>query len=330
MNDLSILIGGKAGFGIDISSLVIAHILNQLGYRIYIYRDYPSLIRGGHTFSIIRASDKTVASHHNKVDFCLALNQDTVNFHIGRLKENSVVIYDSNSVKSEGIGVPIGNIIKEENASEIMRNSCIVGSFAKAAGIGWDVLEQVLKKHVAKEIDLNLKVASRGYNEPKEVMKIDTLSQQKMPILSGNEAIGLGLIKAGLKTYVAYPMTPASGLLHFMASGAGDFGLKVIHPESEIGVILMALGFAYAGEKVAVGTSGGGFCLMTEGLSFSGMAELPIVILVGQRPGPSTGLPTYTSQTELNFVLNAGQGEFPRFVVAPGDVQEPITGHQLP
>jgi 2-oxoglutarate ferredoxin oxidoreductase subunit alpha len=117
-------------------------------------------------------------------------------------------------------------------------------------------------------------------------------------------------------------MTPSSPLLHFLADVGRDFNLKVIHPESEIGVILMALGFSYMGEKVAVGTSGGGFCLMTEGLSFSGMSELPIVFMVGQRPGPSTGLPTYSAQTELHFVLNAGQGEFPRFVVAPGDAEE--------
>ena len=117
-------------------------------------------------------------------------------------------------------------------------------------------------------------------------------------------------------------MTPSSGILHYMANHAEDLSLNVIHPESEISVILMALGFSYAGEKVAVGTSGGGFCLMTEGLSLAAMAELPIVIVVGQRPGPSTGLPTYTAQTELHFVLNAGQGEFLRFVVAPGDPED--------
>jgi 2-oxoglutarate ferredoxin oxidoreductase subunit alpha len=117
-------------------------------------------------------------------------------------------------------------------------------------------------------------------------------------------------------------MTPSSGILHFLASVADDFSLKVIHPENEIGVMLMAAGFSYAGKRVAVGTSGGGFCLMTEGLSLSGMAELPVVVLLGQRPGPSTGLPTYTGQTELNFALSAGQGEFVRFIVAPGDSEE--------
>lgn len=327
MDNFSVLIGGKAGFGIDKSGAIIGRLFNQLGYRIYIYRDYPSVIRGGHTFSIIRASKTRIATHQNKIDFLLALNQETLDLHRAKLNKDCLFIYDSEAVKINpvatcGIGIPLGQILKEENASEIMRNTCIIGAFCKAAGIKWEVLDSVLRKEITKEIDLNLKVACRGFDASNESTKIEQLEQKSLPLLSGSQAVGLGLIKAGLKTYIAYPMTPASPLLHFLAEAAPDFGLDVIHPESEIGVILMALGFSYMGKKVAVGTSGGGFCLMTEGLSFAGMAELPIVIMMGQRPGPSTGLPTYSSQTDLHFVLNAGQGEFPRFIVAPGDPEE--------
>lgn len=329
MDNFSVFIGGKAGDGIDKAGLIIARILNQLGYRLYIYRDYPSIIRGGHTFSIIRASKDKIATHLNKVDFLLALNQDSVDFHKERLKDNTFIIYDSDLVKLEGLpggiqtsGLPLGKIIKEENGLPVMRNSCIIGGFSKAIGLEWDILERVFKKNISKGLDLNLRVALRGYNEAKEFVKIEPLRNNSLPVLTGNEAIGLGLVKGGLKVYIAYPMTPSSGLLHFLAQSAEDFSLKVIHPESEIAVILMALGFSYAGERVAVGTSGGGFCLMTEGLSLSGMAELPIVIVVGQRPGPSTGVPTHTAQSDLHFVLNAGQGEFPRFVVSPGDAEE--------
>ena len=322
MSEYSVLIGGKAGFGIDKAGSIIAEIFNELGYYVYVYRDYPSLIRGGHTFSIIRASDQKISAHCDKVDFILALNQDTVNFHQGRLKDKARIIYDSDTVKSEGSGVPLGKIIQEEKASEIMRNSCIIGTFCKAGGIEWDVLAQVFKKNLPKEADLNLRVAQRGFDALGEILKIERLPGSAMPLITGNEAISSGLIKAGLKSYIAYPMTPSSGILHSMAEKSQECGLKVIHPESEISVMLMGLGFAYAGMKVAVGTSGGGFCLMTEGLSFSGMAELPIVIVMGQRPGPSTGLPTYTCQSELHFVLHAGQGEFARFIVAPGDAEE--------
>ncbi len=322
MDEFSLLIGGKAGDGIDKASLVIARIFNKLGYRLYIYRDYPSLIRGGHTFSIIRASKKKIATHLNKIDFLLALNQDTVDFHKNRLSNSSFIIYDSEAAKSEGLGLPLAKIVKEEDAPTVMRNSCLIGAMTKALGVQWSILEEVFKKHVSKKVELNLKVALRGYNEAKELKKIEVLSQPGLPVLTGNEAVGLGLIKGGLKAYIAYPMTPSSSLLHFLAGKAEYFSLKVIHPESEIGVILMALGFSYMGERVAVGTSGGGFCLMTEGFSLAGMAELPIVVMVGQRGGPSTGLPTYTAQTELHFVMNAGQGEFPRLVIAPGDTEE--------
>jgi 2-oxoglutarate ferredoxin oxidoreductase subunit alpha len=329
MNDYSVLIGGRAGFGIDKSGTVIAKVLNQLGRRIYIYRDYPSVIRGGHTFSIIRSSKEIIAAHKNNVDAILALDQDTINLHKDRLVDNSVIICDPEVIKLEGLnlnnqiaGVPIARIIKEENASEIIRNACILGAFIKVSGINWEILESVFREEFTKEADLNLKVARRGYDAVQELVKVEPLPQEKLPLLSGNQAVSLGLIKGGLKAYISYPMTPTSPILHFLAEIADDFGLKVIHPESEIGVMLISLGFSYMGERVAMGTSGGGFCLMTEGLSFAGMAELPVVIIVGQRPGPSTGLPTYSSQTDLSFVLHAGQGEFVRFIVAPGDTEE--------
>lgn len=322
MNDFSFLIGGKAGYGIDKSSLIIATIINQLGYRLYVYHDYPSLIRGGHTFSIIRASRTKIGAHRNAIDFLLALNQDTISLHKDKVKSNTVIIYDSDSIKSEGIGVPLTKIIKEENAPEIMRNTCIIGALCKVLGLSWDIVANVFQKKLSKEVDLNLKVARRGYDMVKELVKIEALGKNKLPLLTGNEAVAFGLIRGGIKAYISYPMTPSSSILHFLAHIAEDFSLKVIHPENEIAVMLMALGFSYCGQKVAVGTSGGGFCLMTEGLSFSGMAELPIVIILGQRPGPSTGLPTHSSQTELLFALHAGQGEFSRLIISPGDPEE--------
>ncbi|MCX5709216.1 MAG: 2-oxoacid:acceptor oxidoreductase subunit alpha [Candidatus Omnitrophica bacterium] len=326
MKDFSLLIGGKAGFGIDKSGLILAKIFNRLGFKIYIYRDYPSLIRGGHTFSIIRASVKKIATHRDKVDFVLALNQETIDLHRGRLKKDCLFIYDSDQSKDIaavcGTGVSISAILKEENAPEIMRNTCIIGAFVKSAGIKREILEEVLRKEIPRDLELNLKVAFRGFEQAKELIKIEPLCNDPMPLISGNEAMGLGLVKAGLKNYLAYPMTPTSPVLHFLAELSEKYPIKVIHPESEISVALMALGFASMGQKSAVGTSGGGFCLMTEGVSFSGMGELPVVFIVGQRPGPSTGLPTYSAQTELNFVMSSGQGEFPRLVVAPGDAEE--------
>ncbi len=329
MEDFSVLTGGKAGFGIDQATLILGRLLNQSGYRIYVYRDYPSVIRGGHTFSIIRAAQTKIAAHRDKIDVLLALDRETIDLHQTRLKDGALVIYDSETVKDlvlpgriETLDLPIGRMVKEEKGFEVMRNTCMIGAFAKAVGVTREVLERVVKENFPKEVDLNLKIALRGFDAAPAVKKIAPPPSEPLPLISGNQAVGLGLIKGGLQDYVAYPMTPTTPLLHFLAEQADHYSLKVIHPESEIGVILMAMGFAYAGEKAAVGTSGGGFCMMAESLSLSGMSEVPVVIVLGQRPGPSTGLPTYSAQTDLHFALNAGQGEFVRLVVAPGDLEE--------
>jgi 2-oxoglutarate ferredoxin oxidoreductase subunit alpha len=291
------------------------------------YYDYPSRVKGGHNFAIIRASDQKIGALSDKVDAILALNQDTFDFHQARWKDDTIIIYDGDKVQVGGItqpsvGLPLSQILQDEGGLPVMRNTCIIGGLCKALGIPWDILEGVFSKHIPKLLDQNLKVARRGYDTTSVHLTITPLDKPSLPVMSGNQAIGLGLLRSGLQAFVAYPMTPSSSLLEFMARSAQDFGLQVIHPESELAVMLMALGFAYMGVKTAVCTSGGGFCLMTEGLSLSGQAELPVVVMMGQRTGPSTGLPTYTAQGDLGFILNAGHGEFPRFVVAPGDAEE--------
>lgn len=323
MNDISVLIGGKAGDGINSAGLTIAHLFNHLGYRVYMYFDYPSLIKGGHNFAIVRASDHKIGSHRDTVDFLLALNNDTIDFHTGMMRPDTEVIYDSgNATRATGTPVPVSEILKDENAPQIMGNSAIIGSFAKTAGIQWNVIEEVFSRHLQKETGKNLSVAQKAYDVAQTKRVVPVIGSEHLPVITGNEAMGLGLIHGGLDAYISYPMTPTSNILHFLAEQAPHLPLTVVHPENEISVIIMALGFAYAGKKAAVGTSGGGFCLMTEGLSFAGQAEIPVVIVMGQRTGPSTGLPTYTGQSELHFVLHAGQGEFPRLIVAPGDAEE--------
>ncbi|RJP29842.1 MAG: 2-oxoacid:acceptor oxidoreductase subunit alpha [Candidatus Omnitrophota bacterium] len=323
--DFSILIGGKAGDGIDKAGLIIAKIINRLGLYVYIYRDYPSIIRGGHTFSIIRASAKRISCHKDNIDVLLAINQETFDLHKERLNGDGIVIYNSDNVKTASAGMygfNLDEVVKKENGEPIMRNTCMLGILCKALSISKELLEGVLQEEFSGKGDINLKIALKGYELAEELTGIKTDKNETLPVLTGNEAIGMGLIRGGLDAYLAYPMTPSSGILHFLAAKSGDFSLDVMHPESEISVMLMACGFAYAGKKVAVGTSGGGFCLMTEGLSFSGIAELPVVVILGQRTGPSTGLPTYTGQTEVHFAINAGHGEFPRVVLAPGDTEE--------
>ncbi len=326
MNDVAVLIGGKAGDGINSAGAMVAQLLNHIGYSVYVYFDYPSLIRGGHNFTIIRGSERAASpgTCSELVDFILALDQATVEMHKSQCNPDTALLFIKGPVKANGQEVPVKEILALENAPAIMGNSAFIGGFAKAAGIGWETVEKVFRTHIPKGTDLNLKVAQRAYDQLATVRPIPRCTNPPRPLLTGNEAVGLGLIRGGLDAYVSYPMTPSSGTLHFLAGEAGRFGITVVHPENEIAVILMALGFAAAGKRAAVGTSGGGFCLMTEGLSLAGMAELPVVILMSQRTGPSTGLPTYTGQGDLRFILHAGQGEFPRLIVAPGDASEAI------
>ncbi|MDP2797925.1 MAG: 2-oxoacid:acceptor oxidoreductase family protein [Methanoregula sp.] len=272
----------------------------------------------------MRGSEQDIGTCKNHVDFVLALNEETIERHKEKYTQKTVIISNKDLVKNGSHGIPVKAILAEEKAPAIMGNSALIGGFAKAAGIEWEVVDAVFRRHIPKGADQNLAVAKKAFNLFDPLYPIKKCENLPQPLVSGNEAIGLGLIRGGLDAYVSYPMTPSSGILHFLAEQKERFGITVVHPENEIAVILMALGFAYAGKKSAIGTSGGGFCLMTEGLSLAGMAEIPIVLVVSQRTGPSTGLPTYTGQSDLQFVLHAGQGEFPRMIVAPGDAQEAL------
>lgn len=322
MKDFSILIGGRSGDGIDSSAPIIAKIFNQYGYYIHIYRDYPSLIRGGHTFSIVRVSKKLVGTYRDKVDVILALNQDCVAKHKERISKDTLVIYDKGQVKSEGEGIDLTQMAKDLGMPPIIRNTGLIGAMCKTFGISWSVAEKVIKNNTPKKINENLKIAKEAFDKVEAKFKTEKLKRKSLPMFSGNEAVAYGLTKAGLDSYIAYPMTPASSILHTLAAQADNLGLKVVHAESEIGVMLMANGAAYAGDRVAVGTSGGGFCLMTEGISLAGMGEFPVAIVMSQRSGPASGVPTYNAQADLHFVLNSGHGEFVRIVVAPADAEQ--------
>ena len=312
MKEVSVLVGGKAGDGINNAGAMVAQLFNHLGYFVYIYIDYPSLIRGGHNFALVRAADEPIGAYNDRIDYLVALNQETLDLHLPHCPD-CTVIANADLVKSikSGQTVSINTILKAESAPPITGNSVMIGAFAKAAGIPWEIVGDVFRRHMPKAADENIRVARRAYDEGLTTRPIPAISGPPHTLLSGNEAIGLGLVAGGLSAYISYPMTPSSTLLHFLAGNAERFGLKVIHPENEIAVILMALGSATAGARTAVGTSGGGFCLMTEGLSFAGMAEIPIVIVVSQRTGPSTGLPTYTGQADSGSCCMPGKGSSP-------------------
>ncbi len=330
IHEVSVLIGGRAGDGVASSGQVVAQILAHMGYRVHMYFDYPSLIKGGHNFAIIRGAERPVGAVRDKVDFILALNQETIELHRGKLGRGGVIICNGDIASHPGaVQVPIGSILKNEQAPTVMGNSAIIGAFLKAAGIDWNIAEEVFWNALMKETVQNLRVAWQAYDAADVRMAVKEITDHRHPVMTGNEAIGIGLLEGGVTMYFAYPMSPTSNLMHFFAAKADEFQIRVVQPESETAGILMALGCSYAGVRSAIGTSGGGFCLMTEALGLSGIAELPLVIVLGQRAGPSTGLATYTAQSDLLFALNAGHGDFPRFIVAPGDTTEARTWSRL-
>ena len=209
MNELSVLIGGQAGDGINQAGLLIARLLAQLGYRIYVDYDYSSLIRGGHNFSVVRAAKSGTGACRDRMDYLLALNQEAIDKHGAKLTNRSRIIYDSDSAKAEGLGLPLKTIVKEASAPELMRNSCLIGAFAGSVGMEWSVIERVFTKDMPRELDVNLKLARRGFESAEAGEKLEPLGQSALPLVSGNEACGLGLIAAGLDAYIYYPMTPS-------------------------------------------------------------------------------------------------------------------------
>lgn len=321
--EYSILIGGEAGEGTRVAGLIIAKLLQRCGYYVFIYDDYESLIKGGHNFSQIRAADKKILTHNQGIDFLLALNEETIVRHKGKLNKGATIIYNADKISSgEGIGLAIETITRELGGKPIMKNTAFLGAIGKALGMDWELVEEVLKEKLKKGTELNLKIARAAYDRVKTVIQIEKLEQKTYPLLTGNEAVSLGAIKAGLEIYIAYPMTPATSILHYLAAHQKEFNLIVFQDESEISVINAAIGSAFAGKRTMVGTSGGGFALMVEGLSMAAQAEIPVVIVESQRTGPATGVPTYSAQADLLFAMYAGHGDFVRLIVAPGDAEE--------
>ena len=331
MRDYSFIIAGRAGDGIRQAGSLLARVLARLNYRIYFWDDYPSLIRGGHNFSIVRASDYPVQAFGSAADIVVALNEAAAGKHTN-LKPGGFLVYDSDTFEASGVGIGLAGIVKELGGKPVMRNVAAVGATARLIGVDWHIVEDVIGKAVPRDADLNLRIARSGYDKAgKPRLKLEKLEGEPLALVQGNEAIALGAARAGLKIYIAYPMTPASSILHFLARYEDELGLVTYHPENEIAAVITAIGAAYAGARTMVGSSGGGFALMTEGVSLCAQSETPVVFVVSQRPGPSTGVPTYTMQADLHFVLNSGQGDIVRFVVAPGDPDEAFiwTGHAL-
>jgi 2-oxoglutarate/2-oxoacid ferredoxin oxidoreductase subunit alpha len=327
--DFAIGIGGEAGQGIATPGDILARIFARRGLHLNAYNAYQSLIRGGHTFLTIRASERPVGNMGDKLDVLIPLNQDTMDRHLKLLRDGACVIYDGDKLKpgDHAKGVQLCPMPMKQlcGANKLGANTVAVAATLQMLGIEIDPLEQVLTRQFKKKGDAvvqeNVNLAKAGYDYATSNFRSFPFKAPRgakpLGVVTGNQAIALGGAAAGVKFYAAYPMSPSTGVLMWMAAHARQLGIMVRQVEDEIGVINMVIGASHAGCRAMCATSGGGFALMTEGIGMAGMIEAPIVCVNVQRGGPATGIPTKTEQGDLWQVLGAAPGDFPRLIVAP-------------
>jgi 2-oxoglutarate ferredoxin oxidoreductase subunit alpha len=327
----NILIGGEAGQGLVTVGQILAKGLVRSGYAICVTQSYQSRIRGGHNTFAIRAGVDAVKAPQESVDLLVALDAETVSLHRTNLSDRGLVMLDEALAKPHDgtFAIPFKTL-----ASDQYTNIVALGVIVALLGLDQGICAQAAADFFGKAhrdaVKENKQVLGESYRWAVEqrvafeqLPHIDKPARQLM--MNGNEAIALGAVTAGLKFYSFYPMTPATSIGLALAGWAQETGMVVEQAEDEIAAINMVLGASYAGAPSMVATSGGGFALMVEGVSLAAMTETPVVIVMAQRPAPATGLPTRTAQADLEFVLHAGHGEFPRAIFAPGSIEECFT-----
>jgi 2-oxoglutarate/2-oxoacid ferredoxin oxidoreductase subunit alpha len=338
--DLSIVLCGQAGMGIQTVEILLTRICRSVGYHLFTTSEYMSRIRGGANSTDIRLSSEPVGARIRRMDILVPLHKSALRHVQARITPQTLVLADPDTLQDE-IGrypcryssLPLASIALEIGGA-VFSNLVAVGALAGLLGIPLSsVLNQVRSHFAAKSTEVGQKneaAAQRGYAIGSDLVKLGSFRSPVVPragkvgnlLLDGAEAVALGAIAGGCNFLAAYPMSPSTGVLTFLAQHAAEFGIAVEQAEDEIAGMNMAIGAWYAGARALVSTSGGGFALMSEGLSLAGMVESPLVIHLAQRPGPATGLPTRTEQADLELALYAGHGEFPRAIFAPGTLAD--------
>jgi 2-oxoglutarate/2-oxoacid ferredoxin oxidoreductase subunit alpha len=329
-------IGGAAGQGVATPGDIFAKIFSRRGLHLNAYNAYQSIIRGGHTFLTIRTGPQRVTNMGDRVDLLIPLNQDSIDRHLGRLTAGAACVYNSDIIKpglaANGVQLcplPVSKLV-DISRNKVAQNTLAIGASLNMMGISFQALEDVLAEQFRKKGDAvvaeNVGIARTGYDyaasQFRPFEKPLPMTENRYAVLSGNTAMAMGGAAAGVKFYCAYPMSPSTGVLHWMAAHARKAGIMVRQVEDEIGVVNMAIGAAHAGVRSMCATSGGGFALMSEGLGMSAMIETPVVVIDCQRAGPSTGVPTKTEQGDLWQMLGAAFGDYPRVIAAPLDIRD--------
>ncbi len=336
LTELTVWIGGAAGDGIASAGESFAKACSRSGYHVFAYNSYQSVIRGGHVCMHIRIGTHKVYTQGDDLDYLVALNADSFQRYAKRVMPGGAIFYNTDKfqAKSDGlakdvqlIGLPAMELI----GNQLMQNTALMGALIQVLGLDSGAIRELIKERFAKKgeevIKGNLDAFDKGMEFAKTKFKLGDIrigqgDGKRRPLAGGNPMIGFGAVAAGCRFYSAYPMTPASSLLHWLVKYAAKTGLLVKQCEDEISAINMAIGAGHVGVRAMTGTSGGGFALMTEAVGEAGMTETPLLVVEVQRGGPSTGLPTKTEQADLFQLLGASQGEFPRAIIAPRTLQE--------
>ncbi|MFH1137045.1 MAG: 2-oxoacid:acceptor oxidoreductase subunit alpha [Pseudomonadota bacterium] len=339
-NDLNIMVAGAAGQGLQTIGYVLAKIFVRGGGRVFAGQEIQSRIRGGHNTFQLRVSRIPVKTLALPLDILVALDQQSIDKHLGELHDGGLVLFDSEQSRGiEGdprfLGLPLERLAVETGGRALFSNSVAVGGIM--AVLGWEVgrMDDFFQEYYSDKPEAargNAQAARAGYEyvvKQAPVYRGARIAAEKSEprlLITGHEAVSLGALVAGCRFMSAYPMSPSTGIMVYLAGKADEFGLVVEQAEDEIAAVNMAIGASFAGVRSLTATSGGGFSLMVEALGLAGITETPLVIVNGQRPGPSTGMATKTAQADLLFTLHAGQDEFPRLILAPGDARQAFHG----
>ncbi len=333
-------VAGRAGEGIDVTGVMFAKICLRHGMNVFTYREYPSLIRGGHNTHQVHASFGPQTSQQKHIDVMIALNEEGISLHLDELDKTSVVVCEATQDKIDlskyqhtgatFYDVPMTNMSRETTGHFLSQNVVALGVSTWLLGLDLEILKSVVSDQFANKsepvITGNQKALLRGYEYAKEHFQPIKQPFEKTPqetiLVSGNQAVSLGAIAGGVQYFSAYPMTPTSDILSTLAAQQKHFSLVVKHAEDEISAMNQVIGASYAGVRSMTASATGGYALMVEATSLAAVMETPLVVCVGQRPGPATGLPTWTCQSDLQFIISCGHGECPRVVFTPGSVEE--------
>jgi len=332
-------IGGAAGDGVSSTAESFAKMCSRSGLHVWTYSSYQSVIRGGHVWTQVRGSSDPLLSHGTVPNVLVCLNQQTMDVHQGDVPEGGAIVFDSDVVKADPakvhpgarlLGIPLRKLAQTITPNALVRNTVALGAAVRLCDIDFRHLESAFKDmwgdkkpEVAQENIRAAKLGAEAVETAGGSLKLGLrVTDEPRYLMTGNEAVALGALAAGVRFHAQYPMTPASSILHWLAAHGPQHGVVVKQVEDELAAMNMAVGAGHAGVRSMVATSGGGFSLMVEAIGQAGMTETPLVAVLVQRGGPSTGLPTKTEQGDLNLALGAGQGDWPRGILAPRHTKE--------